>query len=69
MEKEEQPKELNRIFFQNELKLFGKYPYSEGVKDITLSDLMAINSAKSNIIVPHISERYQIKESEKLNVQ
>jgi len=22
---------------------------------------MAINSAKSNIIVPHISERYQIK--------
>ena len=65
-EKEEQPKELNRIFFQNELKLFGKYPYSEGVKDITLSDLMAINSAKSNIIVPHTSGRYQIKRFRKI---
>ena len=55
MEKEEEKKELNRKFFENELKLFGKYPYSEEVKDVTLSDLMAINSAKSNIIVPHTS--------------
>ena len=36
MEKEEEKKELNRKFFQNELKLFGKYPYSEAVKDVTL---------------------------------
>jgi len=54
MEQEEPKKELNRQFFKNELKLFGKYPYSEEVKDVTLSDLMAINSAKANIIVPHI---------------
>ena len=66
MEKEEEKKELNRKFFQNELKLFGKYPYSEAVKDVTLSDLMAINSAKSNIIVPHTSGRYQIKRFRKI---
>ena len=48
MEQEEPKKELNRQFFKNELKLFGKYPYSEEVKDVTLSDLMAINSAKAN---------------------
>ena len=40
---DEQAKELNRQFFANELKLFGKYPYSEEVKDVTLADLMAIN--------------------------
>ena len=50
----------------NELKLFGKYPYSEEVKDVTLVDLMAINSSKSNIIVPHISGRYQIKRFRKI---
>ena len=66
MEQEEPKKELNRQFFQNELKLFGKYPYSEKVKDITLSDLMAINSAKANIIVPHTSGRYQIKRFRKI---
>ena len=66
MEQEEPKKELNRQFFQNELKLFGKYPYSEKVTDITLSDLMAINSAKANIIVPHTSGRYQIKRFRKI---
>ena len=40
----EEVNELNRQFFANELKLFGKYPYSEEVKDVTLADLMAINS-------------------------
>ena len=63
---EEAPKELNRQFFANELKLFGKYQYSEEVKDVTLSDLMAINSPKSNIIVPHTSGRYQIKRFRKI---
>ena len=58
---EEAPNELNRQFFANELKLFGKYPYSEEVKDVTLSDLMSINNSKSNIIVPHTSGRYQVK--------
>ena len=31
MAQEEEQKELNRQFFANELKLFGKYPYSEEV--------------------------------------
>ena len=65
MEQEEPKKELNRQFFKNELKLFGKYPYSEEVKDVTLSELMAINSAKANIIVPHTSGRYQKKQHRK----
>ena len=43
---EEAQPELNRQFFANELKLFGKYPYSEEVKDVTLADLMAINTSK-----------------------
>ena len=63
---EEQKQELNRQFFANELKLFGKYPYSEEVKDVTLADLMAINTSKSNIIVPHTSGRYQIKRFRKI---
>ena len=55
--KEQEQQELNRQFFANELKLFGKYPYSEEVKDVTLADLMAINTSKSNIIVTHTSGR------------
>ena len=53
MEQEELNKEFNRQFFQTELRSFGKYPYSKKVTDITLFKLMAKNSAKSNIIVPH----------------
>ena len=45
---EEEKQELNRQFFANELKLFGKFPYSEAVEDFSLNDLMAINSEKSN---------------------
>ena len=63
---EEAQPELNRQFFANELKLFGKYPYSEEVKDVTLADLMAINTSKSNIIVPHTSGRYQVKRFRKI---
>ena len=66
MEQEEQPKELNRKFFANELKLFGKYPYSESVKDVTLSVLMLINLSKLNIFVPHTSGHYQIKRFRKV---
>ena len=62
----EEQKELNRQFFANELKLFGKYSYSEVVKDVALADLMAINTAKANIIVPHTSGRYQIKRFRKI---
>ena len=64
--KEQEQPELNRQFFSNELKLFGKYPYSEEVKDVTLADLMAINTPKSNIIVPHTSGRYQVKRFRKI---
>lgn len=63
---EENPKELNRKFFANELKLFGKYTYSEEVKDITLAELMSVNTPKSNIIVPHTSGRYQVKRFRKI---
>ena len=58
MGQQEEKQELNRQFFANELKLFGKYPYSKEVKDVTLADLIAINTSKSNIIVPHTSGRY-----------
>ena len=57
---------LKRQFFANELKLFGKYEYSEDVKDVTLADLMSINTAKSNIIVPHTSGKYQVKRFRKI---
>ena len=56
-----QKEELKRQFFENELKLFGKYPYSESVNEISVTELMAINTSKSNIIVPHTSGRYQVK--------
>ena len=59
MEEEEQ--KINRQFFANELKLFGKFPYSEAVEDFSLNDLMAINSEKSNVIVPHTAGKYQVK--------
>ena len=57
---------LKRQFFANELKLFGKYEYSEDVKDVTLADLMSINTSKSNIIVPHTSGKYQVKRFRKI---
>ena len=56
-----QKEELKRQFFENELKLFGKYPYSESVNEMSVIELMAINTPKSNIIVPHTSGRYQVK--------
>lgn len=62
----EEEKNINRQFFANELKLFGKYPYSEAVKDVTLAELISINTAKSNIIVPHTSGRYQVKRFRKI---
>ena len=63
---EEVKQELKRQFFAKELKLVCKYPYSEEVKDVTLADLMSINTSKSNIIVPHTSGRYQIKRFKKI---
>lgn len=54
-------KPLVRQFFNQEFLLFGKYPYNCPVNDISVVDLTAINTAKSNIIVPHTSGRYQVK--------
>ena len=61
-----QKEELKRQFFENELKLFGKYPYTEAVNEISVQELMAINTPKSNIIVPHTSGRYQVKRFRKI---
>ena len=54
-------KPLKNKFFDQEFLLFGKYQYNCPVNDISITDLTAINTAKSNIIVPHTSGRYQIK--------
>ena len=56
-----QKEELKKQFFKNELKLFSKYPYSESINEISLNELMSINTSKSNIIVPHTSNKYQQK--------
>ena len=48
-------------FFDTEFQLFGRYPYTEKVDDISVTELMAINTSKSNIIIPHTSGRYQVK--------
>ena len=59
MQQQEEP-QISK-FFDSEFLLFGKYPYKEKVDDISVFDLMAINTSKSNIIVPHTSGRYQVK--------
>jgi small subunit ribosomal protein S5e len=41
--------------------LFGQYDYNVEVKDISLTELVAVNTAKSNIYVPHTAGRYQMK--------
>lgn len=53
--------QITKTFFANENKLFGKFEYDQKVVDFSLEELIAINSAKANIIVPHTSGRYQIK--------
>ena len=57
----EERKPIERQFFNQEFMLFGKYPYSTPVEDISLMALTAINTPKTNIIVPHTSGRYQVK--------
>lgn len=57
----EEKKEIKKDFFANEIKLFGTYAYDVEVDDPTLSDLIAVNSPKANIYVPHSAGRYQIK--------
>ena len=59
-------KKLQTKFFENEVSLFGKYNYDVEVKDISLSDLIAINNARSNVYLPHTAGRYQVKRFRKL---
>ena len=56
-----QKEELKRQFFENELKLFTKYPYSESINELSVNELMSINTSKSNITIPHTSGKYQVK--------
>ena len=58
---EDQTKQINSKFFDQEVKLYGTYQYNVGVDDISLTELVAINSSKANVYVPHSSGRYQIK--------
>ena len=60
-EGEVEKKEMQTKFFANEVTLFGKYKYDVEVKDISLTELIAINSSRSNVFVPHTAGRYQLK--------
>ena len=60
-EGEVEKKEMQTKFFANEVSLFGKYKYDVEVKDISLTDLIAVNSSRSNVFVPHTAGRYQLK--------
>jgi small subunit ribosomal protein S5e len=53
--------EQRQKLFDQEIKLFGLFDYNVEVKDISLTDLIAINTAKANIYVPHTAGRYQKK--------
>jgi small subunit ribosomal protein S5e len=57
----EEKKNINRLFYNEEIKLFGQYEYNVEVEDLSVTDLIAINTPKSNIYVPHTAGRYQQK--------
>ena len=54
-------KEITKQFFANEFKLFGTYAYDVAIEDPTLTDLIAVNTPKANVFVPHTAGRYQVK--------
>jgi small subunit ribosomal protein S5e len=56
---EKQP--IQTKFFANEVTLYGKYKYDTEVKDISLTELIAINNSRSNVYIPHTAGRYQVK--------
>lgn len=60
-EVEKQEEQIKTKFFENEVKLYGTYDYNVKVDDITQIELIAINSSKANVYVPHTSGRYQLK--------
>ena len=49
-EEETEKKQMVTKFFANEVTLFGKYKYDVEVKDISLTDLIAVNNS-SNLAV------------------
>ena len=53
--------ETDKEFFNNEIKAFGTYSYDVPIEDPTLTDLIAINTPKSNVYVPHSAGKYQVK--------
>jgi len=57
----EEKKEINTKFFDQEIKLFGTYQYNCSIEDISLTELIAVNSSKANVFIPHSSGRYQVK--------
>lgn len=57
----EETEQIKKDFFANEFKLFGTYSYDVKIEDLTLSDLIAINTPKANIYIPHSAGRYQVK--------
>mmetsp|Transcript_35750 Transcript_35750/g.37145 ORF Transcript_35750/g.37145 Transcript_35750/m.37145 type:complete len:207 (-) Transcript_35750:63-683(-) len=61
MEQVTEKQEVKSKFFENEVKLFGTYDYNVPVEDITQMELIAVNSSKSNVFIPHTSGRYQVK--------
>jgi small subunit ribosomal protein S5e len=61
MQAEQQVVEQRQKLFDTEIKLFGVYDYNVEVKDISLTDLIAVNTPKANVYVPHTAGRYQKK--------
>lgn len=41
--------------------MFGQYEYTVEPKDLSLTGLIAVNSSKANVYVPHTAGRYQKK--------
>jgi len=62
----EQEKNIARVFYNEEIKLFGQYEYNVEVEDLSVTDLIAINTPKSNIYIPHTAGRYQKKRFRKV---
>lgn len=60
-------KNIEKKFFDQELKLFGKYSYDQEVIEMGLAEQVSINKAKANVIVPHTSGRYQVKQFRKIH--
>ena len=58
---DKEPENINTLFFNQEVKLYGHYSYNVEIKDISLSELIAVNTAKANVYVPHTAGRYQKK--------